>query len=119
MEATKSLHDSGPYDGRLLDELLQAGVLMLDGQQRCCFASARACAHFGASDEAALLAGWDDFRTDLGLPDVTALGVGDPPLQRRSDLPAVGLPSYATVRALGVEPARVFQAGVARCAGAS
>ena len=40
-------------------------------------------------------------------------------LQRRSDLPAVGLPSYATVRALGVEPARVFQAGVARCAGAS
>lgn len=86
MEATKSLHDSGPYDGRLLDELLQAGVLMLDGQQRCCFASPRACAYFGASDEAALLAGWDDFRTDLDLPDVTALGVGDPPLQRRSDL---------------------------------
>jgi len=86
MQATKLLHDSDPYDGRLLDELLQAGVLMLDGKQRCCFASPRACAHFGASDEAALLASWDELRAGLDLPDVAALGVGDPPLQRRSDL---------------------------------
>ena len=86
MEATKSLHDSGPYDGRLLGELLEAGVLMLDQQQRCCFASPRACAHFGASDEAALRNGWDDIRAGLDLTDVAALRVGDPPLQRRSDL---------------------------------
>ena len=86
MEAPKPLHDSGPYDGRLLGELLEAGVLMLDQQQRCCFASPRACAHFGASDESALRNGWDDIRAGLDLTDVAALGVGDPPLQRRSDL---------------------------------
>jgi hypothetical protein len=40
-------------------------------------------------------------------------------LQRRSELPAVGLPSYATVRALGIDPVEVFASGSARCGAAS
>lgn len=40
-------------------------------------------------------------------------------LQRRAELPRVGLPSYATVRALGIDPAQVFASGSARCGGAS
>jgi hypothetical protein len=38
-------------------------------------------------------------------------------LQRRSELPPVGLPSYATVHALGIDPAQVFVSGSARCGG--
>jgi signal transduction histidine kinase len=79
-------HDSGPYDGQLLGELLQAGVVMLDGEQRCRYASPRACAHLGETDEAALVNGWPAIRATLGLDDITALRAGDPPLQRRCDL---------------------------------
>ena len=79
-------HDPGPYDGQLLDELLQAGVVMLDGEQRCRYASPRACAHLGEADEAALADGWDAMRAMLGLDDITSLRAGDPPLQRRCDV---------------------------------
>ena len=40
-------------------------------------------------------------------------------LQRRSELPAVGLPSYASVRALGIDPSDVFVSGSSGCGGAS
>lgn len=79
-------HDSGPYDGQLLGELLQAGVVMLDGEQRCRYANPRACAHLGEADEAALADGWDAMRATLGLDDITSLRAGDPPLQRRCDV---------------------------------
>lgn len=86
MAAIETLHDPGPYDGRLLGEMLQAGVVMLDAEQRCRYASPRACAHFGEADEAALVEGWDAIRTALDLDAITRLRAGDPPLQRRCDV---------------------------------
>ena len=66
--------------------MLQAGVVMLDAEQRCRFASPRACAHFGEADEAALVDGWDAIRTALDLDGIATLLAGDPPLQRRCDV---------------------------------
>ncbi len=86
MAAPEALHDPGPFDGRLLGEMLQAGVVMLDAEQRCRFASPRACAHFGEADQAALVEGWDAIRTALALDDLASLRAGDPPLQRRCDV---------------------------------
>jgi signal transduction histidine kinase len=80
------LHDSGPYDGRLLGEMLQAGVVMLDAEERCRFASPRACAHFGETDEASLVGRWDVIRAALDLHAIASLRAGDPPLQRRCDV---------------------------------
>jgi len=86
MAAFETQHDPGPHDGRLLGEVLQAGVVMLDAEQRCRFASPRACAHFGEADEAALVEGWDAIRAFLDLDDIAALRAGDAPLQRRCDV---------------------------------
>jgi len=86
MAATETLHDPGPYDGRLLGDMLQAGVVMLDAERRCRYASPRACAHFGEADEAALVQGWDAIRAALDLDVIAALRAGDPPLQRRCDV---------------------------------
>jgi len=84
--AIETQHDPGLYDGRLLGELLQTGVVMLDAHQRCRFANPLACAHFGEADETALVAGWDAIRSALDLGDISALRAGDPPLQRRRDI---------------------------------
>ncbi len=84
--AIETLHDPGPYDGRWLGEMLQAGVVMLDAERRCRFASPQACTHFGEADEAALVEGWDAIRTALELDDIATLRAGDPPLQRRCDI---------------------------------
>jgi len=80
------LHESSPHDGRLLEALLHAGVLLIDGRQRCRYASPRACLHCGATDQAALENGWADISAGLGLANATTLGAGDPPLQRGFDL---------------------------------
>lgn len=86
MSTVERLHDSSPYDGRLLDELLHAGVLLVDGQHRCRYASPRACSHCGAADQAALESGWSDISAGLDLANAAALTEGDPPLQRGFDL---------------------------------
>jgi len=81
-----TLHESGPYDGRLLAELLQPGVIVLDGKRQCSFASPRACAHLGASDEAALQRQWERIQRHLDLADLPALATGNPPVLRRCDV---------------------------------
>ena len=86
MADQKTLHESSPYDGRLLGELLQPGVIVLDGQRQCSFASPRACAHFGAADEASLQRQWERIRGNLDLDDLPTLAIGDPPVQRRCDV---------------------------------
>jgi signal transduction histidine kinase len=102
------LHDSSPYGGRLLDELLHAGVLLVDGQQRCRYASPRAYVHCGATDQAALEDGWADISAGLGLANAATLGEGDPPLQRGFDLQ-----TPAGVRKLRSE-VHAFDGGLAR-----
>ena len=108
MGAIEPLHDSSPYGGRLLDELLHAGVLLVDGQQRCRYASPRAYVHCGATDQAALEDGWADISAGLGLANAATLGEGDPPLQRGFDLQ-----TPAGVRKLRSE-VHAFDGGLAR-----
>jgi signal transduction histidine kinase len=60
--------------------------VVFDDRQRFCYASARACAHFGAADDATLQTQWDDIRGKLDLGDLATLRPGDPPLQRRCDV---------------------------------
>ena len=85
MDTRENLHDSGLRDGRLLAYLLQAGVVVLDGAQRCLLASASACELFDAADESDLRDRWDSIHAALGLSTLAAHGAGDPPLQRRAE----------------------------------
>jgi PAS domain-containing protein len=84
--AIETQHNSGLYDGRLLGELLETGVVVLDAEQRCRYANPRACAHLGEADEASLVEGWNAIRSALDLGDMSALQAGDAPLQRRRDV---------------------------------
>ena len=50
-------------------------------------------------------------RGELDEPTLAALRE----FQKQAGLPPVGLPSYASVRALGLEPDQVFESGDASC----
>jgi signal transduction histidine kinase len=63
------LHDSGPADHRLLGRLLDAGTLVLDARDAPRFASATACALFGADDEAVLRGTWPSLAAQLRVAD--------------------------------------------------
>lgn len=65
MNASGSLQDSGLTDSRLLARLVQAGMLVLDGQDALRFASAGACELFGVDGEAMLRSRWRDVGEQL------------------------------------------------------
>jgi signal transduction histidine kinase len=79
-------HDSSPRDGRLLARFLNQGVVLLDAQRRCCFASTRACSCFGANDQASLVERWGAVHDALALDDLADLDGDGPPLLRTAEV---------------------------------
>lgn len=78
MSARTLLQDSGLPDSRLLARLLQAGTLVIDERDTLRFASAGACALFGAEDEMALRGAWSGIAAQLRLSQwPRALADGD------------------------------------------
>ena len=67
MRSPVPLHDSDPGDHRLLARLLEAGTVVLDERDAPRFASAGACALFGADDEDRLRDAWPALIAQLGV----------------------------------------------------
>lgn len=84
--AKAKLQDSSPRDGRLLERFVDEGVVLLDAQRRCRFASRRACVGFGVSDQASLTAQWASIHAALRLDDLVDLDVDGPPLMRGAEV---------------------------------
>lgn len=69
MATRRPLQDSGLRDGRLLSELLQMGVLVVDDHGALCFASPAACELLGVASESALRDGWPAIAAQFGVTD--------------------------------------------------
>ena len=65
MKSLLPMHDSDPAEYRLLARLLETGTLLLDEHAALRFASAGACALFGADDEADLRRAWPTLAPQL------------------------------------------------------
>ena len=85
--AADRLHDPGLPFGDLLARLLPVGVLIVDDDGSCRYASPLACAALGVTDGNALSMAWRRVATHPELARRTSLRAGDPPLQIVADLP--------------------------------
>jgi signal transduction histidine kinase len=87
VSAADRLHDPGLPFGDLLARLLPVGVLIVDDDGSCRYASPLACAALGVTDGNALSMAWRRVATHPELARRTSLRAGDPPLQIVADLP--------------------------------
>src|SRR6476659_3838143 len=85
--AADPLHDPGLQIADVLARLLPVGVLVLDDDGGCRYASPLACAALGVTDGRPLSMALRRVATHPELARRTSLRTGDPPLQFLADLP--------------------------------
>jgi signal transduction histidine kinase len=108
------LQDSGPGEHRLLARLLGAGTLVLDERDVPCFASAAACALFGADDEGELRDTWSSLAVQLRAGDwPRALRDGEA-FHARADIVTARGPRSIRYELHAVDAARGYRALLVR-----
>jgi signal transduction histidine kinase len=103
------LQDSRPFDERLLYDLLDVGVVVLDDARRCRDASRAACELLGVDDPSALRARWEAIGSDLGIGELACLQEDTALWQRRADVR-----TPAGSRGLRIEAHALREGGVAQ-----